>query len=1161
VNGQPDHGPEATTGNGRPDSAATTENGHVHATGSLSQAEQATAFLNYLQYPKLDESGDPVACFEVRLLECDINRSGFIVPESKFKKTISGYFTQQDHCLAEISRARGVSVYVTVNPVDEALSPRSPNKLTIAKNSATDADIVCLRWLFIDFDAKRKTGVSSTNEELARAVERRDLFLADHPELAESAIWGVSGNGCWCLVLLPDYPNDEEHATLIADATAAVSARYSDERVEVDLKTKNAARVMPCVGTLKCKGTHTAKRPHRPVTLDSPVRPIEPADLAGWLDRNRPAKVEPAAHGPTGSNGHPSGSSTMVVTGIADRIIKCLDRCLPAISGDDGHGKLLFAAGIGPGFDLTETDAFDYIKRYFNPRCVPEWSDKELLHKVKEAFKKNTKPLGYLRDAERETNRGSEANGNGRHSAERNGRQLEGSNHEQQSHVEPIDVEPIDVEPIDVEAIRTAASKIETFADLLRDDAFLAELASLEGQNLTEANAVVATFRDRLKSKFKAREFENAIKRFRPPEVTPGGMFDKWLINDYEDRDGFLGINESDGEGRKRFRVLCNFTGMITQEITRDDGDSTKKHLVIEAALSSGKSLHAEVPAEQYEKMEWVVQSFGSEAVIEAGRGNKDHVRAAFQRCSTRAERVTVYTHTGWRLIDDQWKYLHGRGGITRDGLDKSIQVDLSEHVLAHYELPDPPIGRARVEAVRASLAIGRLAKKDQPKSRTVAAMLLAHTYRAAIGSTKYSIQFNGATGTHKSCCAALGQQHYGPAMNYDRLPASWSDTAASLQSMTHAVKDGVIVIDDLKPSGSGKDRDREFRTADEIFQNQGNGHARRRMKSDGTMQPPTDPRGSILSTGEDRAKRKSANYRTLPVWFDKSIPEREIRGTVDEEVLTLCQRDADAGLYSAAMSAFIQWLAPQLDGVRAELPKQVAEKRILASRAGDHGRTPDIVADLSCGFDVFLRFAVEVGAISESEADRDRKTVWSGLMDAAAELRNENIEEGSQADEFIRLIVAALSSNRAYLANAKDNDVPDGFEATCGWRSELKWQGDSVGQAPMWVTGPNSPRIGWIDTAASLIYLEPESSYNAAQDMLRVRGEALPSKSSLHLQLDGTGKLAEKDSRNKAEGANRLTARKSIAGTRKTVLVLRTSEFWPKDESTPAMPEVEGEL
>jgi hypothetical protein len=354
-------GSDASEGNGRSDSAATTENGHVHATASavptLSLPEQARAFWDYIHSPELDDAGEPIACVEVRILECDINRSRFVVPEEKFKKTVSGYFSDEDHYLAELSRARGVSVYVTVNPVEEALTPRSPDKLTISKNSTNDSDIVCLRWLFVDFDAKRKTGVSSTNEELARAVERRDLFLAEHPDLAASAIWGKSGNGCWCLVLLPDYPNDEEHAKLIADATAAVAARYSDERVEVDLKTKNAARVMPCVGTLKCKGTHTAKRPHRYVTLDSPVREIKPADLAGWLDRNRPAKVEPATNGMTGSNGHPArSSSTMVVTGIADRIIKCLDSCHPAISGQKGHDKLLFAAGIGLGFDLSESD-------------------------------------------------------------------------------------------------------------------------------------------------------------------------------------------------------------------------------------------------------------------------------------------------------------------------------------------------------------------------------------------------------------------------------------------------------------------------------------------------------------------------------------------------------------------------------------------------------------------------------------------------------------------------------------------------------------------------------------------------------------------------------------------------------------------------------------
>lgn len=320
------------------------------------------------------------------------------------------------------------------------------------------------------------------------------------------------------------------------------------------------------------------------------------------------------------------------------------------------------------------------------------------------------------------------------------------------------------------------------------------------------------------------------------------------------------------------------------------------------------------------------------------------------------------------------------------------------------------------------------------------------------------------------------------------------------------------------------------------------------------------DPRGSLLSTGEDRPSRASANLRTLGVWFDKEDAERGIAGTVDREVLTGCQADADDGLYAASMAAFVRWLAPRYEEVRDALPAQVLDLRKLATRPGDHGRTPDIVADLVAGFEVFLAFALESGAVTAGEAERARLAVWDGLMDAAAEMRSEQQEGGDPAELFIQLITAALSSNRAFLVDSKTGGDPDGIESACGWRKELKWQGNGNGQVHMWDTGPNAAKVGWTD--GTLVYLEPTASYNAAQQMLRDRADTLPAPETLRRMLFSAGKLARTDSRNGAEGKGRLTARASLEKQQRTVLILRASEFWGGEtadaEAEPAFAEEE---
>ena len=50
-------------------------------------------------------------------------------------------------------------------------------------------------------------------------------------------------------------------------------------------------------------------------------------------------------------------------------------------------------------------------------------------------------------------------------------------------------------------------------------------------------------------------------------------------------------------------------------------------------------------------------------------------------------------------------------------------------------------------------------------------------------------------------------------------------------------------------------------------------------------------------------------------------------------------------------------------------LPKQIERFRAAATRAHQHARTPEIVANLMVGLNCFLRFAAEVGVLSVDDA------------------------------------------------------------------------------------------------------------------------------------------------------------------------------------------------
>ena len=147
------------------------------------------------------------------------------------------------------------------------LLARSDNRLTErGTRPATPISSVCAGS--ISTLTRRPAEISSTEAELAAAIQRRDAILGDHPELAASGAWGSSGNGAWVLVRLPDYPNDRHHAALLAGALATLDQRYSDNAVRIDTATANPARLIGLPGTLKAKGCNRPDRPWRRVTLD-----------------------------------------------------------------------------------------------------------------------------------------------------------------------------------------------------------------------------------------------------------------------------------------------------------------------------------------------------------------------------------------------------------------------------------------------------------------------------------------------------------------------------------------------------------------------------------------------------------------------------------------------------------------------------------------------------------------------------------------------------------------------------------------------------------------------------------------------------------------------------------------------------------------------------
>jgi len=153
--------------------------------------------------------------------------------------------------------------------------------MRLSKKDATtsDSDITKRRWLPVDVDPVRPSGVSSSEEEHHAAIERAQRIAS---YLAEERGWpspivADSGNGAHLLYRV-DLPNDSESRMLVKRVLEVLDTFFSDHVCTIDTSNDNAARIWKLYGTVSRKGDNTSVRPwRRSRILDAP-EPIRTVD-------------------------------------------------------------------------------------------------------------------------------------------------------------------------------------------------------------------------------------------------------------------------------------------------------------------------------------------------------------------------------------------------------------------------------------------------------------------------------------------------------------------------------------------------------------------------------------------------------------------------------------------------------------------------------------------------------------------------------------------------------------------------------------------------------------------------------------------------------------------------------------------------------------------
>ena len=183
---------------------------------------------------------------------------------------VSGFFDDPDKLVKAASDVedRGAKgIYVTLNPVDQALLCWADNKLIDGpEHTAADSHIKRRYWLPLDFDPVRPADTSATDDELASARGRAlDAVNWLRSQLHDDPVlWGFSGNG-YHLLFRIDLPNNDLALRFVSNVLNKTADRFDDERVKVDRTVHNAARIWKLYGTIARKGASIARigRIHR----------------------------------------------------------------------------------------------------------------------------------------------------------------------------------------------------------------------------------------------------------------------------------------------------------------------------------------------------------------------------------------------------------------------------------------------------------------------------------------------------------------------------------------------------------------------------------------------------------------------------------------------------------------------------------------------------------------------------------------------------------------------------------------------------------------------------------------------------------------------------------------------------------------------------------
>jgi|GEM_PF-1675077 len=202
---------------------------------------------------------------------------------------------------AVLRRENAGALYTSLNRInrDSARVTNAVAPQSIANRAVKNEDIAVVTRIPFDFDPERPTGTNSTEAELKRAIECRDMVVQALRALGwPMPLLAISGNGAHAVFrtnIKPDAAWREGSAVLYQAISNQFHDLLKEHGVKFDPVVRNPGRIWRLYGTLNRKGAPTPERPHRTATCTLPAgawQIVTPRQVQAVVDAWRPAVVK-----------------------------------------------------------------------------------------------------------------------------------------------------------------------------------------------------------------------------------------------------------------------------------------------------------------------------------------------------------------------------------------------------------------------------------------------------------------------------------------------------------------------------------------------------------------------------------------------------------------------------------------------------------------------------------------------------------------------------------------------------------------------------------------------------------------------------------------------------------------------------------------------------